>query len=238
MKLIVGNLKMNLLKDDILNYLKDFKGQSFSNVIFCPSAIYLDYFITRGFKVGSQDVSFHINGAYTGDISASQLRSLGVNYSIIGHSERRKYHQDDKYINEKLTCALNEEIVPILCIGEDLEEKNNNLTGNRLRQDIDNAFQNISSELLKNVIIAYEPLWAIGTGVIPTNGEIHDIIAFIKNYVSKNYNIEIKVLYGGSVNNENITTLESIDNIDGYLVGGASLDTNKFIDLINKINHI
>ena len=238
MKLIVGNFKMNLLKNDILNYLKDLKGQSFSDVVFCPSTIYLNNFINRGFKVGSQDIGFKEGGAYTGDISATQLKSLGVNYSIIGHSERRKYYQDDKYINEKLICALNNDIIPILCIGESIEEKNNNLTGKRLSKDIDEAFKNISSNLLKNVIIAYEPLWAIGSGLIPINSEIHDIIEFIKNHISKNYNIEVKVLYGGSVNNDNITTLESVENIDGYLVGGASIDTNKFIDLINKINHI
>ena len=176
------------------------------------------------------------NGAYTGDISASQLKSIGVKYTLVGHSERRKYYHDSDYVNKKIICAINNDITPILCIGETKEERDNNLTNIRLKEEIDKAFNNISN--LSNIIIAYEPLWSIGTGLIPTNNEIFETISYIKEYVKSQYNFDVKVLYGGSVNNNNILELESVNNIDGYLVGGCSLDTNKFLDLINKINNI
>lgn len=236
MKLIVGNFKMNLLKEDINNYLNVIKDKDFSNVVFCPSNIYLTSFIESNLNTGSQDIGFMENGAYTGDISASQLKSIGVKYTLIGHSERRKCYHDSDYVNKKIICAINNDITPILCIGETKEERDNNLTNIRLKEEIDKAFNNISN--LSNIIIAYEPLWSIGTGLIPTNNEIFETISYIKEYVKSQYNFDVKVLYGGSVNNNNILELESVNNIDGYLVGGCSLDTNKFLDLINKINNI
>lgn len=235
MKLIVGNFKMNLLKEDINNYLNVIKDKELSNVVFCPSNIYLTSFIESNLNTGSQDIGFMENGAYTGDISASQLKSIGVKYTLIGHSERRKYYHDSNYVNEKIICAINNDITPILCIGETKEERDNNLTNVRLKEEIDKAFNNNN---LSNIIIAYEPLWSIGTGLIPTNNEIYETISYIKEYVKSQYNFDVKVLYGGSVNNNNILDLESVNNIDGYLVGGCSLDTNKFLDLINKINNI
>ena len=236
MKLIVGNFKMNLLKEDINNYLNVIKDKDFSNVVFCPSNIYLTSFIESNLNTGSQDIGFMENGAYTGDISASQLKSIGVKYTLVGHSERRKYYHDSDYVNKKISSAINNDIIPILCIGETKEERDNNLTNIRLKEEIDKAFNNISN--LSNIIIAYEPLWSIGTGLIPTNNEIFETISYIKEYVKSQYNFDVKVLYGGSVNNNNILELESVNNIDGYLVGGCSLDTNKFLDLINKINNI
>ena len=236
MKLIVGNFKMNLLKEDINNYLKTIKDKDLSNVVFCPSSIYLTEFASSNFNTGSQDIGFMESGAYTGDISALQLKSLGVKYTLVGHSERRKYYQDRDYVNKKIGCAINNGLTPILCIGETKEERDNNLTNLRLKDDIDKAFSNNDS--LSDIIIAYEPLWSIGTGLIPSNKEIFDTILYIKEYVKSEYNFDVKVLYGGSVNNNNILELETVNNIDGYLVGGCSLDTNKFLDLINKINNI
>ena len=129
MKLIVGNFKMNLLEEDINNYLAIIRDYFFPNVVFCPSAIYLDLFQKNGLTVGTQDISFEKSGAYTGDISASMYKSIGVTYAIIGHSERRKYYKDDKYVNKKISIALEEGLKPIVCIGETKEEREISING-------------------------------------------------------------------------------------------------------------
>ena len=236
MKLIVANFKMNLLKEDILDYLNHFDNKA-TNVIFCPSNIYLNYFVDKNLNVGSQDVSPNEIGAYTGDISASQLKSLGVKYTIIGHSERRKYYNDNKFIKDKLTNALNNSLIPILCIGESKEERDNGKTFDILKNQLDEALDSINKDLLSNVVIAYEPIWSIGTGVIPSNQDIYKTISYIKEYLRKEYNLTLNVLYGGSVNNQNINDLEQINNVDGYLIGGSSIDYNKFLDIIDKVNY-
>ena len=226
---------MNLVLDEINDYIEYYKDKKYDNVIFAPSSIYLLKFMENGLKVASQDVSFASIGAYTGDISAIQLKSLGINYSIVGHSERRKYYFDDKYVNEKLKQLTNEMITPILCIGETKEEKEENITLDVLKREIDEAFKDIDNEKLNSIIIAYEPIWSIGTGIIPTNDDINNTINFIKEYVKENYQIEIKVLYGGSVSNKNITELEKINIIDGYLVGGCSIKKEDFNNLIGNV---
>ena len=235
MKLIIGNFKMNLTLDEVNEYLNFFKDKHYENVIYAPSNLYLLKFIENGFKVASQDVSFANIGAYTGDVSALQLKSIGVNYSIIGHSERREYHDDDKYINEKLKMLLENDIIPILCIGETKEERDNKAVLAVLKQEIDDSFKNIDTNKLNSVIIAYEPIWSIGTGVIPTNDDITETVEFIKNYLNEKYNIKLQVLYGGSVNNSNINELEKIPVIDGYLVGGCSIKAKDFKDLIDNV---
>ena len=233
MKLIVGNFKMNLSLNEINDYISFFKDKNYNNVIFAPSSIYLLKFTQNGFITASQDVSFGSTGAYTGDISASQLKSIGVNYSIVGHSERRKYYDDDKYV--KLNELLKNDIKPILCIGETKEERDKNVTFDVLRDEIDNSLKNLDTNLLNGVIIAYEPIWSIGTGVIPTNEDIDKTIKYIKNYLIEKYGLRLKVLYGGSVNNKNISELEKIEIIDGYLVGGCSIKKDDFQELIKSV---
>jgi len=232
MKLVVGNFKMNLTLSEVNDYIEFFKDKKYSNVIFAPSSIYLSKFVESGLKTSSQDVSFASIGAYTGDISANQLKSLGVEYSIVGHSERRKYYSDDKYVNDKLRELINNGIIPILCIGETKEEKDKGITLDVLKKEIDEAFSN---NIIDNVIVAYEPIWSIGTGVIPTNEDINETIAFIKEYISKEYHTNNKVLYGGSVSNKNINELERIDIVDGYLVGGCSIKKDDFDLLIRSV---
>ena len=226
---------MNLVLDEINDYINFYQDKNYPNVIFAPSSIYLSKFIEKGMKVAAQDLSFATSGAYTGDISALQLKSMGVNYSIIGHSERRKYYEDDKYVNDKLKEALSKDIIPILCIGETKEEKDNNETLNVLKKELDEAFKEIDLNLLNNIIIAYEPIWSIGTGVIPTNEDIDKTISYIKSYLNENYHINNKVLYGGSVSNKNIHELEKISVIDGYLVGGCSIKKDDFNSLIESV---
>ncbi len=235
MKLVVGNFKMNLSLNEVNDYIEFFKDKRYDNVIFGPSSIYSLKFIENGFKVASQDASFAPIGAYTGDISASQLKSIGVSYSIIGHSERRAYYDDSKYVNDKLKRLIENDIKPIMCIGETKEERDNGKTLDILKKEIDEAFVNIDTNSLNNVIIAYEPIWSIGTGVIPTNEDIDITIKYIKSYIKDNYNLELKVLYGGSVSNKNIEELEKLVVIDGYLVGGCSIKKEDFDKLIKTV---
>lgn len=232
MKLVVGNFKMNLTLNEIDEYIEFFKDKKYDNVIFSPSNIYLLKFIENGMKVATQDVSFANIGAYTGDISASQLKSLGVKYSIVGHSERRKYYEDDKYVNRKLSELLNEDMIPILCIGETKEERETGVTLDIIKKEIDEAFKEIDK--LDNIIIAYEPIWSIGTGIIPTNYDIEKTITFIKEYIHEKYHTNNKVLYGGSVSNKNIDELEKLEVVDGYLVGGCSIKKEEFDSLIRN----
>ena len=233
-KLVVGNFKMNLLYSDIQNYILEVTKYSFENVIYCPSSLYLSLFINHGLKTGAQDVSSYEVGSYTGDISASQLKSLGVKYVIIGHSERRKYYQDEQYINNKLNLCIKEGLVPILCIGENRDEYTNKETLDVLKHQLDESLKEID---VSKIIIAYEPIWSIGTGILPSCEEIYNTIDYIKKYIYNKYEILPQILYGGSVSNQNIKELEKIKNIDGYLVGGCSIKVNDFIEMINYINH-
>lgn len=232
MKLLVGNFKMNLLKDEIDEYIKNVKNHLKENVIFCAPFIYLDKLIENGFKVGAQDVSEYDNGAYTGEVSSTQLKSLGCMYSIVGHSERRMYFDDNKRVNEKIKKLLRDGLTPILCVGENKEEYENKETGNVIKRELQEAFKDIDPS---NVIIAYEPIWAIGTGLVPNNSEIESIAQLIKEFINEEYKTDIKVLYGGSVSTKNINELEKISNIDGYLVGGASIKVDEWNSLINIV---
>lgn len=225
---------MNLTLEEVNEYIDYFKNKNYFNVVFAPTSIYLSKFVENNLKTSSQDVSFESMGAYTGDVSAIQLKSIGIDYSIVGHSERRKYYYDDQYVNAKLKELLNNGITPILCIGETKEEKDNCITLDILKKEIDEAFNGLSN--LDSIIIAYEPIWSIGTGIIPTAEDINETISFIKKYIFENYHTNIRVLYGGSVSNKNISELEKINIIDGYLVGGCSIKKEDFDLLINSVN--
>ncbi len=236
MKLICANFKMNLRQADIKNYLDVIDNKIKDNIIFFPSSLYISNFKEKGYKVGSQDISFKEFGSLTGELSVLQLKDFGISYSIIGHSERRKYFNDSKYINDKVRLALTNDIKIVLCIGEKLTEFEQNLTIDVLKKELDTAINNNQKLITEdNLIIAYEPIWAIGTGKIPTNSILTKTISKLKNYLKDTYNLNLKVLYGGSVNLKNINELEKIDLIDGYLIGGASLNPENFLALINKI---
>ena len=171
------------------------------------------------------------DGAYTGEVSAKQLRSYNVEYCLVGHSERRKYQNEtDNEIYEKIIMLLQEHITPILCIGETKEERDNNKVEEVLDKQL-NKLLNINDEYKEQIIIAYEPVWSIGTGIIPTNKEIEDTILYIKKKLPNN-----KILYGGSANEENIDTLKQISIIDGYLLGGLSLNIDKLKVFLDKLN--
>ena len=232
MKWIISNHKMNLSLEEIGRYVNSLKGINTNHhLVFCPSFLYLPYFSGNNYEVGSQNVSSKDNGSLTGEVSARQLKSMRVQYAIIGHSERRHYLMEkDEEIREKLVQLLNNNIRPILCIGEKEEELENKKEV--LKRQIENAFLKVFE--LSSVIIAYEPVWAIGTGRVPTNEEIKETVEFIKNFIREQYHVELPVLYGGSVSPSNIEELNQVKNIDGYLIGGTSLDLEKLKIVIEK----
>lgn len=235
MKLICCNFKMNLLKNDIDNYLKVIENKlNKENTIFFPSIPYISMFKNKGYKVGSQDISMEEFGSITGDTSIMQLKELGIKYSIVGHSERRKYFDDDKYISKKINLALSNEVKVILCIGENIK-KDEKEKLEFLKYEIDNAFKsNLDLINNNNLIIAYEPIWAIGSGIIPSNNCLINTISYIKQYILKNYNLNLKVLYGGSVNLDNINSLNEIKEIDGYLIGNCSLKPENILTITSS----
>jgi triosephosphate isomerase len=205
--------------------VEDFSVEEFNEIIFSSRII----------KLGGQDCGVENNGAYTGQISAKMLKDVGCEYVIIGHSERRKYQQeDDQMISKKITTALNHKIFPILCVGENEQVRANNDQENFVAKQILGAID--KSIEIKKLIIAYEPIWAIGTGKIATTQEISQMANFIKEFVGKNFSniAEFYLLYGGSVSSSNSAEILQITNIDGLLVGGASLDANEFIAIANS----
>ena len=166
-------------------------------------------------------------GAFTGSVNSKMLKNIGAKYIIIGHSENRQAGEDDRLINLKIKSALKSGLKVIFCIGESFKEKRKKITKKILNKQLKLGLQTIKSK--NKIIIAYEPVWSIGTGLIPKTNDLLKTINFIKKKLRKN-----KVLYGGSVNPKNINYLKSINNIDGYLIGGASQDPKKFIDIIKK----
>lgn len=236
MKLVVGNQKTYLNRDQVLDFIDKTKDGKCSNVVICPSYIYLDMFLDKSaFLVGAQNVSCKGNGASTGEISAEQLNSLGVSYSIVGHSERRSDQKEtSEMFYEKISRLLENDIIPIFCVGEHLEEKEKNITKDIVGRQIIEVFDRLDVNLMEKIIIAYEPIWSIGTGKIPTNEEIVDVTCYIKDLIQDKYGRRNLVLYGGSVNQKNVDTLNEIDVVDGYLIGGASTKPEELLYIMSK----
>lgn len=234
-KLVIANHKMNMEAKDLNNYLKELEVINNKNVVICPTSIYIPYFLKKGFQVGIQNTFMHSNGAYTGEVSPKQAKSLGVNYTILGHSERRNYlEENDTFINKKVLEALENKLKVVLCIGETLEERNMLKTDKIIKRQVINGLRNV--EKIRDVIIAYEPVWAIGTGVVPTNKEISSTISYIKTIIDNLYpSSNVKIIYGGSVTEKNIKELMKIDEVSGFLVGGASLNTKAFLKIIEVV---
>lgn len=223
--LVVLNNKCNFNLDEYLDYQNKLKNLNFKNdIVLCPSSIYLSNFELENVFLGSQNVSPFNDGAYTGEVSARQLKSLNVKYCLVGHSERRVYFKENnKIMKNKIEQLLENEIIPIYCVGE-LEKNSDN---NELDEEL-----KILEEIRNNekIIIAYEPLWAIGTGIQPNINELEKIIKLIKEKFPNN-----KVLYGGSVNEDSIVNLKS-EVIDGYLLGGVSLHPDRISMLLSKLD--
>jgi triosephosphate isomerase len=242
-KIAAGNWKMNLLINEVDQFIQDMPSvnQTAEVIIGAPS-IYIERLLSlqqKGIKIASQDVSIHEKGAYTGEISAPMLKAIGVNAAIVGHSERRMYHHEsDELIGLKVQRCLENQITPIYCCGETLTQRQANEQEKVVGQQILTALSDLSAEQMKSVVIAYEPVWAIGTGVTASNDQAEEMHAFIRKSISEQWNDEvaqgIRILYGGSVNPHNADGLFACPNVDGGLVGGASLKVNDFVSIINS----
>lgn len=230
-KIVVGNQKMNMSFSDISRFIDEIKGKINSNdVIICPSSIYVPYFLNHDFSVGMQDIFYDNKGAYTGFISPIQAKGMNINYTIIGHSERRSLNETDSIINKKVINATENELKVILCVGETLEEKSVMKTELVLRRQIFGALTGVKK--IENVIIAYEPVWSIGSGIVPTKEEIEKIVLYIQKIVKQYVNYEdIPVIYGGSINSQNISDINSISILKGVLVGDASCNSSEFLKI-------
>jgi triosephosphate isomerase (TIM) len=244
--LIAGNWKMYKTKDEALEFVYAVNlavpdKEEVESVI-CAPAIFLRDLVKRegeNLRVGAQNMHYAHEGAYTGEISALMLKSYGVDYVVIGHSERRSYfNETDETVNLKAITAINNEIIPIICVGESLEIRENGTTDSFVTLQIEKAYLNIDAEDALNTVVAYEPIWAIGTGVTATPNQANDTIITIRKVLETLYgekiSNQIRILYGGSVNTKNVDSLLSMSDIDGALVGGASLDPQSFLTLVRS----
>ncbi len=247
-KVIAGNWKMNNDISQTIELINGIKSAFASadslksTVIVCPPftslAIAHQHLKDTIIKLGAQDVSLHYSGAYTGEISVSMLKSVGCDYVIVGHSERRQYHAEtDEIINQKAKKVLAGGLIPIICIGETLEEREKNITDQVLTKQVKGVLTDVTAADIEKSIIAYEPVWAIGTGKTATKEQAEESHQLIRRLISELYSSstseKVIIQYGGSVKPDNAKELLSQPNIDGALVGGACLKTDTFAAIIN-----
>ncbi len=242
----VANWKMNFNSSDTKSFLenwgkKDLKNEEVKTII-CPSFTELnttaELLHNSDSELGAQNVYYESNGAYTGEISCRMLKDLGCNWVIIGHSERRAiFGETDEMVCHKLDKLTSENMYPIVCIGETKDERENGKTEEVLSRQLLVAFENQKGKNIEHTVIAYEPVWAIGTGITATIDMISEAHQCIRNIFNTNgFNgDDISILYGGSVTNENAAELSEITDVDGFLVGGASLDVDKFYAIYNQL---
>lgn len=242
---IAGNWKMNYTPDEavkLINELKPLVNDATCEVIVCPTFVCLDAALKAAkgsnIKVAAQNMHFEEKGAFTGEVSPVMLQAMGVDYVILGHSERREYfNETDEALNKKVKAAFAHNLTPILCCGETLEQRENGTTnevvGNQIKADL----EGLSNDLAEKVIIAYEPIWAIGTGKTATKEQANETIAAIRGVVAEMFGKEVadkvRIQYGGSVKPNTIKDQMAMSDIDGALVGGASLVANDFAQIVN-----
>lgn len=243
--IIAGNWKMNNTINDGLKLVEEIKKSSLSNdvetVLCVPYTLLTNVknaIKDTSIKLGAQNMHWEESGAYTGEISPLMLKEIGVDYCILGHSERRQYfNETDETVNKKLKSALSHEIKPIVCVGETLEEREENKAQEKVKNQVIKGFEGVPVEEIKNIVIAYEPIWAIGTGKTASSDDANAMCGFIRETIGDLYGREakevIRIQYGGSVKPGNISELMKKSDIDGALVGGASLKADDFIKLVN-----
>ena len=230
--IFIANWKLNGNSSFLKDYCEKIKINSNNCTIICPPSIYLksNKVNNENLFFGAQDVSYFKDGAYTGELSASMLKDNNIAFCLVGHSERRQYFAEkNNNVNIKSSNLIEENIIPVICIGETLEEKERNLTEEILYTQIKDSIPETANN--KNSLIAYEPVWAIGTGLTPTLDEINQVHQLIKNFDDKFKNF--KVLYGGSVKSSNSKEINQLNHVDGCLIGGASLKVDEFNIIIS-----
>lgn len=242
--IIAGNWKMHKTIAEALEFVNEVKDRVNNDkveaVICAPFTLLKDLKqATKGtnIKIGAQNMHFEEKGAFTGEISPLMLKELDMDYVVIGHSERRQYfNETDETVNKKVLKALEVGIDPILCCGETLEERETDKTKDVVKTQIIAGLANVKAEDLEKVVIAYEPIWAIGTGKTATSEDANDVIAYIREVVANLYGElanEVRIQYGGSVKPSNVAEIMNQSDIDGALVGGASLEANDYVELVN-----
>ncbi len=243
--IMAGNWKMNktveeaiLLVSELGMLVDDVKD---TEVVVCPPFIALDAVIEAGVKskiaFGAQNMYWEEKGAFTGEISPVMLQNMGCKYVIIGHSERREYFgETDETVNKKLRAALRFDLIPIVCVGEKLEDREKGTTEEVIRKQVEAGFSGLDQEQAAGLVVAYEPVWAIGTGKTASDEDAQKVIGFIRKIIGGMYGKDaadrVRILYGGSVKPENISGLMQQPDIDGALVGGASLDAKVFTSIV------
>ncbi len=243
-KVIAGNWKMNMLPNEAIEYIQAFEPlvkDAKAEVILCVPYTDLFYCLMNAqntnIKIGAQNVHFEEKGAYTGEVSAKMLKSIGVEYVIIGHSERRQYFAEtDETVNKKIKAALANGLKPIVCVGETLEQREAGKTVEIITKQTKLALEGLTREQVKGIIIAYEPIWAIGTGKTATSEDANNSIKAIRKEIANIYGSEVAeeviIQYGGSVKSSNAKELFACSDIDGGLVGGASLKPDEFSKIV------
>jgi len=249
-KVFAGNWKMNMLPNEAIEYIERLTPlvqDTEHEVILCVPYIDLFYCLMNvqgtNIKIAAQNVHFAEKGAYTGEISAKMLKSIGVQYVIIGHSERREYfNETDESVNKKIKAAFAYGLIPIVCVGEKLAERENGMAENVVTTQIKLDLDGLTNEQMKNTIIAYEPVWAIGTGKTATSEDANNMIQMIRKQIAELFGSDVAeqviIQYGGSVKPENAKELFTTSDIDGGLVGGASLDPDDFSKIIHYDNSL
>tara|TARA_A100001011_G_scaffold50409_1_gene48318 strand:- start:356 stop:1075 length:720 start_codon:yes stop_codon:yes gene_type:complete len=230
--IFIANWKLNGNYSFLKDYYQKLNVNSDNCTIICSPSIYLKSLKGNNENLfcGAQDVSFYTEGAYTGELSASMLKDNNIDFCLVGHSERRQYFAEtNNNVNIKSSNLIEENIIPVICIGETLEHKEKNLTEEILSTQIKDSIPNLANH--QNALIAYEPVWAIGTGLTPTLDEINQVHELIKNFDTKFRNF--KVLYGGSVKSTNSKEINDLNHVDGCLIGGASLKVDEFNIIIS-----
>ena len=244
--IIAGNWKMYKTVSQALAFIEELKQAADKNsdvvdVVVCPpfTALYPVAQALRGSSIGSgaQDMYWEAEGAYTGEVSPVMLKEAGCTYVIIGHSERRQFFQEtDEKVNRKVKAALESDLVPILCVGELLPEREAGVTETVIQTQTEAGLAGLSGEQVAGLVIAYEPVWAIGTGKTASNEDAQQVISFIRGLLEKLYSPaiaeQVRIQYGGSVKPDNAAGLLSMPDIDGALVGGASLDVHSFSGIL------
>ena len=242
-KIVAGNWKMNLNKSEADTLFNNLESKSYPDnveVVIAPASIYLDSFSNASkVSISSQDVSANNNGAFTGEFSAEMLSSINLRYAIIGHSERRTFHKEtDLLIFQKVEMLLKYGITPIFCCGESLSERESKNHFNVVKSQLSQILSNLSTEDFGKIVIAYEPVWAIGTGLTAQPQDAQEMHSFIRVLISEAFGNDISdqtsILYGGSCKPSNSKELFSMKDIDGGLIGGASLDSESFEAIINS----
>ncbi|WP_163579179.1 triose-phosphate isomerase [Gracilibacillus saliphilus] len=244
-KVIAGNWKMNKLLGEAVQFVEDTKDKVASNEkvesVVCAPFPYLPTLVekTKGtdLEVAAQNMHFEESGAFTGEVSPSMLADIGVTYVVLGHSERREMFADtDETVNKKTHAAFAHNLVPIVCVGETLEQREANQTMNVVEEQVKAALAGLSEEQVKETIIAYEPIWAIGTGKTATSEQANEVCTHIRKVVADAVSAAaadaVRIQYGGSVKPANVDELLAQSDIDGALVGGASLEADSFLQLV------